>query len=226
GAFKNVNLSRRNNALYQDLKEYGKDLPASLVQQRFAEYPVTHTESVGNAWLGGHGLDAVADNFGNFLGGGGGIQARRWIEAGILIGEIDPQMLLDCPMGAVSLFFKRVGRARANWFTGDAPNRRLNRAAFAEFREWLRNPVDTHGYSLAYLPKVKDYLPEYAREMCESGLCQIGNKEFDATFNMVANETSNETKAIQYSFAAKKIKKNANRARYILPEMLSDEMDI
>lgn len=209
-SFKNVNLNRRTGLLYQDLKEYGNDLPASLVRQRFQEYPVTHTESVGEAWLGGKGADVVANKIGNFLKGGGGIVWRRWLEAGILTGEVKPELLMECPLGAIPAFVITVGKDRKNWFTGDAPDRKLNKKAFAQFREWIKNPVDNYGYSLAHMPKVKDYLPDYARQMCESGMCQIGNKEFIAKFDMSGHDLPRVkdqiAKTEQYANASRKVK--------------------
>lgn len=226
GTFKNVNLSRRTGLLHQDWKKYGNDLPAELVRRRFEEYPVTNPASVGAAWMSGQGVDAIAGNIGNFLGGGGGIQSRRWIEAGILLGEIEPEMLLNSPMGAVGLFFARIGRDRKNWFTGDGAERRVNKSAFAEFRKWLMHPVDKAGYSLEHFPKVKDYLPEYAQKMCESGLCQVGNKEFDEVYKKIVNgETiENTTKSSRYLLASKKINKTKHpKAPSAVFDMESDD---
>lgn len=171
----NKNHQKRFEALRDDFKKYGYALPDSVVLQRFNEFPVNSDESFGTAWMRGASKDVLADKLGNYLAGGAGLQWRRWIEAGIMTGDITPQMLLDCPVNGIYEFYERMGRRKDKFFTGRAPNRHVNRATYAVFKEWLNNPVNKKGESLAGWKKVRDYLPTDVVTACRQGQCNLGN---------------------------------------------------
>lgn len=171
------NHKERFARLRNDLKQYGYALPDSLVKQRFAELPVRSHESFGNAWLAGAPKIVVADKLGNYLAGGRGLQWRRWIEAGLLTGDITPQMLLDSLVNGIYEFYQRMGCKKEKFFTGNAPNRHVNRKTYAVFKEWLLNPVDKYGFSLSKLKKVSDYLPADIVLACRNGKCELKNQD-------------------------------------------------
>ncbi len=171
----NRNHRERFARLRDDFKQYGYALPDSVVIQRFNEFPVSSNESFGNAWMRGATKEVMADKLGNYLAGGAGLQWRRWIEAGLMTGDIMPQMLLDCPVNGIYEFYECMGRKKDKFFTGRAPNRHVNRATYAVFKEWLNNPVNKKGESLSGWKKVRDYLPSDVVTACQHGQCNLGN---------------------------------------------------
>lgn len=207
GKFVNKNYGTRFELLRNDLKKYGKDLPDSLVRQRFEEYPVEHMESFGEAWLGGKSKQEIANTLGNFLGGGTGIRWRRWMEAETLLGHVTPDMLLNCPMGGMTLFFKEVGRDRENWFTGELSHRRLNKNTIKKFREWVKPYQE--GATFGNLKKTKDWLPVKERTLCESGMCKFGDTQFLAA---TGDETKAKNKNLAFNKASKNVRNNAHSA--------------
>ena len=171
------NCNERFTRLRNLYKENGRGLTDEMVRDLFAQYPVTAPTSFGSAWLGGEKPQEVADKLGNFLAGGRGLVWRRWLEAGILTGDITPQMLLDCPMSGVYEFFELMGGKRASFFKQDANgNRRVIKETYATFRDWLQNPTDRHGIPITSRKKVRDYLPDYALEACDGKVCELGDK--------------------------------------------------
>lgn len=175
---KDKNHRERFTLLREDFKEYGYAVPDSLVRQRFAQYPITKTESFGAAWLAREKTVDVADKLGNFLAGGNGLRWRRWLEAGLLTGDVTPQMLLDCPVNGMYEFYKYMGKDKAEFFTGRAPNRRVKRETYDLLRAWLTAPVNEKGQSLAHWKKVKDFLPADILALCENEQCKLGNPAF------------------------------------------------
>lgn len=170
------NCDERFTLLRNDFDKYGFALPDTVVQQRFAQYPVKQTRSFGEAWLSGQPMEEVGDKLGNFLADGRGMRWRRWLESCLLNGDIKPELLLECPVDGMSQFWAHVGKERENWFTDSKAGRETNRALVAEFERWLQNPVNGRGESIAHWKKTKDYLPEYVRNLCLSGQCRIGTK--------------------------------------------------
>lgn len=199
-AFRNVNYDERSARLRKDFEQYGVMLPESVVLDRFAQYPITHMESFGQAWLDGESKETIANKFGNFLLGGRGIRWRRWLEAEMFLGHVTPEMMLNCPVGGMYEFFKYVGSDRENWFLGDGKNnRRVNDKTFYMFQEWIRAPRQKSGASLAGWKKAKDLLPQVAREMCEQGKCTLGNLNAVVVFEEpVAQNVKKQTYVTEY----------------------------
>ena len=158
--------------------EYGYAVPDSLVRQCFAKYPVQDTTSFGAEWMNGADKSVMADKLGGFLAGGRGMYWRRWLEAGLLTGDITPQMLLQCPVNGMFEFFKVMDERKSAFFTGDINNRKVNKHTFDEFNRWLANPVNAQGQSLANWQKVGDFLPTDILAFCENGKCELDNKDF------------------------------------------------
>ncbi len=173
----------RFELLRQDFKKYGTNMPDSLVRQRFAEHPIKAETSLGRAWLHGKSPKVVAGRIGNFLAGGAGLRWRRWLEAGVLTGDVTPEMLMNCPMGGMPEFYYLVGGDKAKFFTGDEEHRTVNRQLYKEWYKWLKNPVDRHGNSMANKPKVKDFLPQDIQLLCQNNKCELG-----ADINMYAQQ--------------------------------------
>lgn len=178
-----TNHRNRFELLRQDFKKYGTNMPDSLVHQRFAEYPIRAETSIGRAWLHGKSPSVVADRLGNFLAGGAGLRWRRWLEAGVLTGDVTPEMLMDCPMGGMPEFYYLVDGKKEKFFTGKGEHRKVNRQLFKEWHKWLKNPVNRHGNSMANKPKVKDFLPKDVQLLCQNNKCELG-----ADINMYAQQ--------------------------------------
>lgn len=172
------NHKNRFTELRKLYEEYGYALPDSLIQKCFAEYPIQSATSFGEQWLGGADKAEVADKLGGFLAGGRGIYWRRWLEAGLLTGDITPQMLLNCPVNGMYEFFRVMGEEKSAFFTGDLDNRQVNRQTYAEFQKWLADPVNVKGQSLRGWKKVGDYLPADVLAFCQNGQCELDNKDF------------------------------------------------
>ena len=167
----NRNHKERNAYLRELYKEYGYALPDTLVLDLFKKYPVNDMRSFGEDWLTGQSDAEIADNLGEFVKNGSGLYWRRWLEAGLLTGEITSDMLLDCPAHGMPEFYKYMNKKKSAFFTGKAGERKVNYDTYALFREWLKNPVDKKGASLASWKKVVDYLPKDVAEKCREGKC-------------------------------------------------------
>lgn len=178
--FRNVNYDTRSALLRKDFDKYGAELPASVVLKRFEEYPITHMESFGRAWLGGESKEKIANSIGNFLAAGRGIWWRRWLEAETFLGNVKPEMMLNCPVNGMYEFFRYAGEDKSNWFE-EKSGRRVNDKTLAKFQEWIQAPRQKGGASLSAWKKSKDWLPPHARQMCEQGKCKIGGADKTVT---------------------------------------------
>lgn len=171
------NCKERFAILRQLYKEYGRAVTDEMVINAFNKYPVNDMTSFGTVWLGGDDKSVVADKLGGFLAGGRGLYWRRWLEAGLLTGDVTPQMLLDCPINGVYDFFKCMGQEKSAFFIKDNyGNMRVNRDTYDKFRDWLKNPVSDDGASLAGWACVRDYMPPVALEACDGKVCKLGAK--------------------------------------------------
>lgn len=173
------NHRARFDALRKLYEKYGYAVSDSAIQKCFAKYPVVSPTSFGTAWLGNADINTIADKLGGFLAGGRGLYWRRWLEAGLLTGDITPQMLLQCPANGMYEFFCVMGQKKSAFFTGDSDNRRVNKNTYTEFKKWLQNPVNKHGQSLKNWAKVGDYLPADILAFCSNGKCELGNDDFE-----------------------------------------------
>ena len=173
----NENCKERFTRLRNLYKENGCGLSDEMVLDMFAQYPVTDTRSFGKAWLDGEEPQAVADKLGNFLAGGRGLYWRRWMEAGLMTGQITPQILLNCPVNGVYEFFRCMGKKKSAFFVKDEKgNMHVNTDTYDKFKKWLEKPVDEKGYELKNWKKVRDYMPPFALEVCNGKVCELGSK--------------------------------------------------
>ena len=93
-------------------KKYGNAITNDMVREVFAKYPIEHMTSVGNAWLNGSDKDDIGNSLGNFLKGGNGLRWRRWLEAQVMKGNIQPEVFLKVPVGGFYEFYRIVGDER------------------------------------------------------------------------------------------------------------------
>ena len=171
------NCKERFATLRKLYKEYGRAVTDEMVVEVFNKYPVNDMTSFGTMWLSGADKFNVADKLGGFLAGGRGLYWRRWLEAGLLTGDVTPQMLLDCPIKGMFDFFTCMDEKKSAFFTQDKfGNMHVNRDTYNNFYDWLKNPVDGAGVSLANRAHVRDYMPDVALEACDGKVCELGKK--------------------------------------------------
>ena len=165
----NKNNRERTTNLRRAQKEYGDDIPDSLILHYFNKYPIVETRSFGKHWFNHSDKHVLANALGGFCAEGGGIYWRRWLEAGIISGEISPADLLDCPYNGVADFFRYMGgnvsndNARRNvLWQKNGDNWEVRKSTYKDFKEWLKNPQtrDAKGRTGRILRKtIKDFLP-------------------------------------------------------------------
>ena len=171
------NCKERFTLLRNLYKEKGFGVTDQEVRDMFARYPVVDTTSFGKAWLSGEPKRVVADKLGGFLLGGRGLYWRRWLEAGLITGDVTPQMLLECPVNGMYEFFQCMDEKKEAFFVTDKNgNIQANKETYTIFKSWLKNPINKSGQSLMNWKKVRDYMPEYALSACEGGICKLGKK--------------------------------------------------
>lgn len=170
------NVKNRFTELRRIYKEYGYAVPDDLVIKLFQKYPIVRPTSFGKAWLGYDKKSDVSDKLGGFLAGGKGLYWRRWLEAGLLSGDITPDMLLNCPVNGMYEFFCYMGQEEEAFFTGKSGDRKVNKDTYAKFKMWLNNPIDKNGRPIKHWKCVKDYLPADVLAYCEMGECEFGGK--------------------------------------------------
>jgi tetratricopeptide (TPR) repeat protein len=155
-------------------KKYGNAITNDMVREVFAKYPIEHMTSVGNAWLNGSDKDDIGNNLGNFLKGGNGLRWRRWLEAQVMKGNIQPEVFLKVPVGGFYEFYRIVGDERENWFIEQNGERVANDETLKRFYKWLEKPVNKHGKSLSGWKTAADWLPADVAQQCLAGKCEIG----------------------------------------------------
>ncbi len=177
------NHKERFTILREEYKKYGAAIQDSVVAEIFNKYPVTSKTSFGNAWMETHDMQNMADSLGNFMRGGNGMHWRRWLEAGLITGDINPKDLLECPEKGLSDFYHYIevvsdrNGVLALWDkteNGYTPRK----STYTEFKNWLENPLMWDKKTEKILPikrkKVKDVLPSEILQECERGQCEIG----------------------------------------------------
>lgn len=220
---KDKTSNKRFHELRKLYDEYGYAVPDSAVKNLFKAYPVVKPTSFGKAWLGYDKTASVSDKLGGFLAGGKGMYWRRWLEAGLLSGDITPDMLMNCPVNGMYEFFCAMGMEKSAFFTGKAETVKVNKNTYAKFKEWLKNPTDKNGNSIQYWKKVKEYLPDDVLAYCENGKCQFGNQSYkEPTNKQIKIEKS--TYVLDYTTAYNKAVDNYKKGDYKAAERIYKDL--
>lgn len=161
------NNKERFNALREAYKKYGNDISSDVIKDLFRKYPVQDPTSFGSVWFG-QTSGNLPDKVGGFLADASGIVWRRWLEAGLISGDITTDMLLQCPINGMYEFFSYMGRKKENFFIGKGSNKNVNKETYAVFKEWLKNPVNKSGESLSHWEKVADFMPVDKLAYCKN----------------------------------------------------------
>ncbi|MBR1380480.1 MAG: tetratricopeptide repeat protein [Alphaproteobacteria bacterium] len=192
-----ADIRARNAALRQIYADSGYAVTSDMVRTRFAQNPVNNMYSFGKAWTSGRSIRDVANTLGNFCPEGGGMHWRRWLEAGMLTGDITPQMLLDCPIGGMYEFYCCMNKNKESfWRDGVA-----NRDTYKKFRQWVVNPVNAKGISLANWKRTRDYMPEYVLAFIDGREPKLDGKIAESTITLKRDKVERETYLFNYDVA-------------------------
>lgn len=183
---KDRNCNERFALLRKEYDKYGAALPDSVVSQIFQKYPIRQKMSFGKAWIDGHNQQNMAEAIGLYMADGSGMHWRRWLEAGLITGDIAPEDLLECPIKGMYDFYIYAGGGKrqqgkyALW-EKTATGLRPKKSTYELFKEWLKNPQQKDYKTGQLTPisrkKVKDYLPPDILQECMNGICEIGVKQ-------------------------------------------------
>ena len=182
---KDKNANERFALLRKEYKKYGVALPDSVVMQLFEKYPIQNKKSFGSAWIDSNKPQDMANAIGLYMADGGGMHWRRWLEAGLITGDISPEDLLECPIKGMYDFYIYAGggtKQQGKYALWENTKNGLTpkKSTYTLFKEWLKNPqqkdVKTGQLTLIKRPKVKDYLPAEILQECMNGICEIGAK--------------------------------------------------
>ncbi|MBD5400379.1 lysozyme [bacterium] len=193
-------------------KKEGANISDETIRELFKKYPVKNPTSFGRVLLELDKTEKLTDVVGLYIVARGqpapGLIYRRWIEAGLLSGDINPVDILDVPVDGLPEFYKIMcaqvgGDKKKAFFTKETKNyRKINRATYKKFHEWLKNPVDKNGNSMAGKQKVRDVLPADVVDACRSGQCDInitGNKK--TVFNNGVKKLGNNAHSADFDLS-------------------------
>ena len=193
------NCRERFALLRQKYKEYGDEISDSIVLDIFQKYPIQNKKAFGKAWIDSHDPNLMAKAIGEYMKDGSGMHWRRWLEAGLITGDITPEDLLDCPIGGMSDFYLYMGGYQKYQKTKHetlavAKSKELEikksslwvktsdgwipkKSTYNDFKEWLTNPKTKEKgsgiESVIVRKKVKDFLPEDILRKCMNGKCEV-----------------------------------------------------
>nr|MBQ0091354.1 tetratricopeptide repeat protein [Candidatus Enterousia merdequi] len=164
--------------------EYGDAISDSLVLDVFEKHPIQNKVSFGKSWMDSHDKQDMAKAIGGYMGDGAGMHWRRWLEAGLITGDIEPQDLLNCPIEGMYDFYVYIGGKKqgkyALWEETDS-GLKPKKSTYAAFKEWLKRPLylDVKNDVLTVINRktVSEFLPDYVLEECLTGCCEIGKKQ-------------------------------------------------
>ena len=179
--------------------KYGNELPDSVVQAEFAARPIKDMEKFGDALRRGK-INKAADLLGLYTWGKvkvngkwtmkdlRGLWVRRFVEAGILLGKVEPMHLMNVPVKHLAEFLEIMGGKKRAFFTGSGDNIKLNHATFADLNKWLQNPVDRYGKPIKGKILIREALAPDVIAFCDAGKCVLGGKEvFEVETQLVHN---------------------------------------
>ena len=175
------NHRQRFALLREEYGKYGAAIPDSVVAELFNKYPIVSKANFGKAWIDSGNPEDMANAIGGYMKDGAGMHWRRWLEAGLFTGDIDPKDLLECPIGGMYEFYVYVGGKKSGKFAlwektknGMTPKK----STYKVFKEWLKNPQMLNTKTKKFMPmagkKVKDFIPSEILEECNAGKCAIG----------------------------------------------------
>ena len=179
------NHKERFDALRKEYNKYGAAIPDSVVADLFKRYPIVNKANFGKAWIDSHKPQDMANAIGGYMKDGAGMHWRRWLEAGLITGDINPKDLLDCPIGGMYEFYLFMGGGTEKNQKGKFALWKQNgneitpiKSTYTTFKQWLENPQQLDKKTGKLVPitrkKVKDFMPEDVLAECMKNKCEIG----------------------------------------------------
>ena len=176
------NHKERFALLRKEYAKYGAAIPDSVVAELFRKYPITDKASFGKAWIDSHDPNDMASAIGLYMKDGRGMHWRRWLEAGLFTGDINPQDLLECPIKGMYEFYLYVGGTKDALWINTGNGLKPKKSTYKTFKDWLNNPQKRDPKTGTLTPlackKVKDFLPDDILQECLTGQCEIGAPVF------------------------------------------------
>ena len=205
------NHRNRFEMLRNEYKLHGNNINDSIIKNAFEQYPIVDKAAFGRAWMdSGDPLD-MANAIGLYMKDGGGMHWRRWLEAGLITGDITPTDLLECPIGGMYDFYLYMGgwqkdkkACKYSLWEKSEDGVTPKKSTYDDFKLWLQNPktkrknIGTEDTIVRQ--KVKDFLPIDILQKCTHGKCEIGDFSQDSQSKTIAfNRGINKIKNIQKS---------------------------
>ena len=167
----------------KEYEKYGDALPDSVVLRLFEKYPIRDKADFGRAWMDSHKPQDMAEAIGGYMKDGPGMHWRRWLEAGLITGDINPKDLLECPIKGMYDFYMFMGggsgkRQKGKFTLWEKTKNGIKpvRSTYTDFKQWLKNPQRIEAGALVPIKreKVKDFIPKHILNGCMKGKCEIG----------------------------------------------------
>jgi len=152
------------------------------VKELFEKYPVVSQGSVLKAWLDGKSGEEIGQMLANYLSSGGkraeGLVWRRWLEACLISGDINPIDIMNTPIGGIYEFRQYLKSKDMDMISKDNV---LNYSVADTLEVWLKDPrywdkKNKRLYKPQNIQLTKSVMPKEIVELCESGYCTVSNK--------------------------------------------------
>ena len=221
------NCKERFALLRKKYKEYGDNISDDMVLKIFRQYPIRKKQGFGRAWIDSHNPQVMAQAIGGYMKDGPGMHWRRWLEAGLITGDIASEVFFDCPIKGMTDFYLYMGGYKEYKSKGNETKEQIEqknmdlkksslwektenglipkKSTYQDFTQWLSNPktrtkITGEEDFITNRKKVKDFLPTYILQQCMDGNCEIGN--FHKSY---------KHKAVMFSDGMNKIKNMKNQ---------------
>lgn len=194
------NNKNRFTLLRKEYKKYGANISDKVIKEAFKKYPITKKQSFGKAWMDSRDSQEMVKAIGLYMKDGAGMHWRRWLEAGLITGDITPEDLLECPVCGFTDFYlymggyqeykpargesrkvkekKQLELKKSSLWEKTAKGWMPKKSTYTAFKKWLKDPRTkqkrTGKEGVINRPKVKDFLPQTVQEQCKNGKCEIG----------------------------------------------------
>jgi lysozyme len=185
-------IDRARNDRWAELRSlYRKQgtISSKQIKELFKKYPVVSQGSVFKAWLDGKSGEEIGQAMTNYLRSGGGraegLVWRRWLEACLTSGDINPIDIMNAPIGGIYEFRQYLKSKNMDMISKDNI---INYPAADTLIVWLKAPQywDKKNKKL-YTPKniklTKSVMPKEIVALCEYGYCSVSDKPSAKFYN-------------------------------------------